>query len=274
MIMEPELFDGGKTIKKYNTIIVGSDQVWNLKITNDDHTYFLEGDRFSKINHKVAYAASFGDEGPSRVLESDLLLRLHEFSFVGLREKGAERALNEAGITNTHVVVDPTLLIETTDWENLADVQHVQKEPYLFAYIVSNFNETIGYAKRLANEMGLKLVVLHCAANRPIFGVSSVNDASPRQFLGLIKNAAFVVTSSFHGMCFSLLFHKQFRYLSNQEKTSTVSRMDSLAMALGVESASAQYVGKPAAFDYEEIEARLSSIRSDSVRYLSSALNE
>lgn len=269
-----ERVDGQEGIAaSYDTVVVGSDQVWSPVITGSDVTFFLGNPSCSKVK-KVAYAASFGDFSASWQNPDRIAGWLEQFKAIGVREVSGRVALNRLGIDDAQVVLDPTLLLGGEDWSKVARPSR-QTKGYVFAYSVSERRKTLSHARRIARRMNADLVFLECYPKAPALGTISVNSIAPDEFLGYIKNAAYVVTSSFHGMCFSILFEKPFRFVTSKGADYRRTRTYALAKSLGLEkvrlSDDLEVIPK---IEYESVNHKLDELRDKSLDFLSGALQD
>ena len=186
--------------------VTGSDQLWNPEILDYkfDSAYFLPfGDK--KIP-KVAYAVSTGknltakEEGQLKELAMDL-------TAVSLRE------FNESTVTaigkDVHICIDPTLLLDESDYASV-ESKSVETEPYIFVYGFETTNE-IKQAITLAMKKYSCKVINGSPHRIKLDGnVVNLRNYGPDLFLTLIKNASCVVTNSFHGTAFSIIYKKDF----------------------------------------------------------------
>lgn len=185
-----------KELNRYDYLIVGSDQIWNTKITDNDETYFLDVPGIKA--KKIAYAGSAGD---SISFESRELKRLKEFDKISVRETKLEEYLKVRGIEST-VCCDPSLLLDASDYIKIQS-RRLYKNKYIFLFMIWESDTLISLANKYAQEHGYVLIsnkncidfFLHC---------------KPEEFLSWIYHAECVLTNSFHGTVFALLYHKKF----------------------------------------------------------------
>ena len=192
---------------KYDRIVSGSDQVWNIACTNGDDSYFLPF--LNDSQKKTSYAASIGYEKLPEQFIEQYKTWISGFSEISVREKSAVDIVGQLTGREAEYVVDPTLLLNKEEWMGLSDDTLVPKEPYVIMYLMSEDKELIRFAKKLAKEKQCKLLYIHDRLfNLP--GAVNLHDVTPGQWLGLFTNADYVVTNSFHGTVFSINFNKQF----------------------------------------------------------------
>ena len=191
--------------KKYDKFIVGSDQVWNLDSINVDYTYFL--DFVSDNSKKVSYAASFGQKGVPDDKREEVISLLKGFSAISVREQDGVSTVHELIGKNAEWVVDPSLLIDEKVWHSMAEAP--AEKDYVFLYLRESSKRLEAYANDLAKKFNLKVikVVVHWKYNEKGKKVGAVG---PLEWLGYMKHARYIVTNSFHGICFSLAFEKEF----------------------------------------------------------------
>ncbi len=194
--------------KAFHLILTGSDQVWNPILTQgkDDWYAFKRSGDSSVL---ASYAASAGSPDIfkyySRYYEEDL----KKYDMISVREAGTQKYLEKRLQRQIYHSLDPTLLTEPKDWEALLTEKRCGTKPYLFYYDVKPSERARELAEGIAGKRGLQLV--HFSLK--LLGQKNciyAQDADPREFLGLIKNADAVVTSSYHGTVFSVLFGKPF----------------------------------------------------------------
>lgn len=247
-----------------DSVVVGSDQVWNLGLTGGDFQYFLPGPGDFKKN---SYAASFGSR---KVAQAERVARyLDDFNYVGVREADGVRIAHEMGIDASQVL-DPTLLLTPEQWKKVsAGVPHLP-DKYIVAYAVNMKEDVVSRAKKIAEEHHASVVYIHGSDWTPVKGVKNIYSAGPDEFIYLIRNAEAVVTSSFHGTCFAMLMHRPFTVVMNHWKENANSRLESLLQLVGVdEKAAAAGIVHPV---WEDLDDLLESERERSLNYLKQEL--
>ena len=253
----------------YDCVIVGSDQVWCPQITGGDMTYVL--DKAHHVKQRIiSYAASFGDKSfPSNYIDR-FSAALSFFDALSVREERGIEILASLGITDAVVSIDPTLLLDKSEWERLIQRPAHIPHRYVLAYVVSERDQTIRYAKEAAAKLGLDLLYIDAYSGRPVRNARNVGAVAPDEFLSLIHDAELVVTSSFHGLCFSILFNKQFRYCLSAKKQN--SRLYNLAAQLGVDNYDIMNTDLSDHIDFVEVNRQLGQLRKESINYLKVSL--
>ena len=195
-----------KLSKNYDTFITGSDQVWRNWWHNSNlYRWFIDFVDDSK--NLFSYAASFGfdyfdNDGVSNKLIEKLL---SGFSGISVREKSGIDICKNNFNKNAKLVIDPTQLLEAEDYEQIIIGDHAEppcKEPYL-AYMIFPEDEnatesTYKFINQIAQELNLKAV--------PLLTKDDDKQKTIGEWLSTIKNAKFIITESFHGTMFSLIF--------------------------------------------------------------------
>lgn len=201
----------------YSGYIVGSDQVWSPTCADFDSVYFLD---FPAADNrkKFSFAASIGAKSIPEELKLDYFERLNKFDYITTREVEGAELVGNLLHRKVETVCDPTLLLDSSQWKELINLDVVPQKKYIFLYYVTEGYSVRKYASALSKQKGLPVISVPCrvdyeglkAADDIERGFIVYNDISPAQFLGLVANAAYVITNSFHGTVFSAIFHKQF----------------------------------------------------------------
>lgn len=210
--------------------IAGSDQIWNPYGGNGtDPSYYLDFiDDHSKC---ISYAASFGiseiPEGHKCFVEE----KLRKFRAISVREMTGEEIVRNLGL-NSSLVLDPVFLLDSSDWENLSHGR--RSRPYLLVYDFLHDDSRIKqYAEKIAKHRNLDIVSINDFYK--LSYAKNINDAGPIQFIELIKNADFVISSSFHATAFSVIFEKEFLTFPLKSQNN-FSRMHDFLVMLDLES--------------------------------------
>ena len=197
------------TNKFYDLFISGSDQVWNYKITDFDKSYFLD----FVVDHrkKVAYAVSFGLENIPSEKVADYCSLLSDYTSISVRENHGVKIVKE--ITDRHVdtVLDPTLLLNQNEWNELADIYNIKipYNNYILLYTMVATSSILQFAVKLSKATKCKIVFLNDSYITKI-NAKYFRAAGPVEFMSLFKHARYVVTNSFHGTAFSIIYNKDF----------------------------------------------------------------
>lgn len=215
---------------RYDAYVCGSDQIWNPRITHGmDPVYFAAP--FDPAARKISYAASIGlAELPEQDAE-DFTRLLAPLDTVTVREPSAKTLIARLCDKPVEVVLDPTLLLEPQQWlDFIADRRPMDKR-YILVYSLKVDDTMIAYANRLSRQTGLPVLFFDL---RRRYGKRSMSKytADPVDFLRYVHDAAYVVTNSFHGTVFSVIFEKPFVCVPME---GTSSRMVDLLTHIGLD---------------------------------------
>lgn len=253
---------------KIDAFICGSDQVWASWITGGlDPVYFLD---FQTPAKKISYAASAPSDKISFDEQPYFKKCINLLDSVSAREEKLSSALANLCKRSIKTVVDPTLLLDANDYSNLSSDSY-EKEGYVFVYFVHENNTLMECAQKVALRLGKKLIELHYYLRKDLKGHNQLADLGPSEFLTYIKNADFVLTNSFHGTVFSIIYGKKFYSVYN-----TDSRKDNLLNNLQLQSRhiySANDIDLNQQIDYEFVQKLLHSYRESSIDFLDKALS-
>ena len=223
------------TNKLFDVFITGSDQVFNFRLAKPG--YFLNFVQEDKT--KFSYAASMAlSEIPKDKMQF-MKHTLSKYSAVSVREDKTVTLLNELTERHIELVIDPTLLLTSQEWDIVASDRLIS-EKYVICYFLGNNIIERQLAKQYAKQNNLKLVCIPMYKhNYKIidlkFGDLNLPFASPEDFISLIKYADCIFTDSFHACVFSLIYKKQF-VVFNRDKVATMSsRIVSLMKLFGTE---------------------------------------
>lgn len=208
----------------------GSDQVWN-SYWNDGIDKALYLDFAPKGRLCFSYAASIGLETlPKEEIEATKKL-LDKYEFISLRENSGVEIVKQMG-RDCIQVLDPTLLYGKEKW-NLYASDKYKKEKFVLTYNLHHDPEIDRYAQALAKEKHLKVLNISYNWHDVIRKGKLMWCPSVEEFLGLIRDAQYVIADSFHALAFSVIFEKQFVSICPEIASS---RITSLLGLLGLES--------------------------------------
>lgn len=221
----------------YDVLCIGSDQVWNYEKGYSLEPFFACFDK--KGTKKISYGSSIGLSKLSDEAKAVFKKELLEFAYLSVREQQASKLLQDLLNKDVDVVLDPTLMLNSKEWLEVAKFDMCPKEKYVLVYIVTikPCDYVLEVARKVAKEHGLKIVRI-CRDAYPERSGSDVEEimtAGPSDFVGLFANAEFVVTNSFHGTVFSINFRKPF-YSVIKSQHATNSRLTSILQKLNLEN--------------------------------------
>lgn len=243
----------------YGAYVVGSDQVWNADITQDDPAYLLS---FVNSNDKRnSYAASIGFCRFDAEREATFLRELRKFRVLTVREKSALESypfLKECG---AEVVLDPTLLLTKEEYAAIAS-KRLTKRKYAFLYTVPQAEQLRRFAKDYCQKQGWVLIDIKKS-------MRAFLHSAPEDWLSFILNAEMVFTNSFHGTAFSIIMEKQFVTEVDTSVMKNVRALDLLTLT-GLQSRdmSSAAFRPQGTIDYGAVRSRLTTAREKSFAIL------
>ena len=251
----------------YDAVICGSDQIWNENFTNGAEgkptfSYYLNF--VGKNTKKIAYAVSFGTTKLAEHTQKNIAPHVKAFDRIAVRENSGKEILKELGV-NATVTVDPTLLLTSDIYESLFENRNFAPANKVFSYILHD--------GQITAQKVCRLVQRHFGEKEQDGCELSID---LRQWLHDLAKSEFVVTNSFHGSVFALIFHRPFVVLP-VENSGMNDRIQTLMSAFGLcdrivtSEAEAQAVlQKP--IDWETVDTRLLDLRANSEQYLSEVI--
>lgn len=254
----------------YKRIIVGSDQVWNLPCTGEDYTFYL--DFVKDSNAKCSYAASMGKFDPESGYEHALEC-IASFSKVSVREKKALEFINSRINKDVSVLCDPTFLLDRNEWSSIAE--YPESEGYILVYSVNLPKTVIRAARRVAERHNKKVLYITLRNKKIEMNQNEefIEACSPTEFIGYVANAYCVITNSFHGTAFSIIMHKDFYVIRNEESGLDNSRLETVLTTFDLRNQEVtmdQIASNPipCMIDYEKVEKLLTSEREKAMEWL------
>ncbi|MDP4152471.1 MAG: polysaccharide pyruvyl transferase family protein [Bacillota bacterium] len=253
----------------YDAYICGSDQIWNKDLTGGiKGEYYCDFAKESAL--KISYAASRGVNFLTDDEKNEILKLLSNFDFISVREAEFQKYLSENTDLDVRLVLDPSLLITCEDWKQIAKPSKLND--YVLIYKVEKNDLIYELARRIAKEKRLEIVEITYQNDTSLIDVIQLENVGPKEFVGLIESAEFVITNSFHGTGFSILFNKDFYCIPHSKFRS---RTDSLLSELGLGSrciTDAEKYNVNEHIDYTVAYKKLNDLRKISIKFLKNAL--
>ena len=252
-----------ETVKNTDIFLAGSDQIWNT-LYNPLSDWFT----FKWVksgNKKYSYAVSVGKINLTFEEKQTYKESLADFQQISLREVQAVNELGPVFKDKIRQDLDPTLLYDGNYWRKFAS-QRLINEPYIFVYMLRPDRGVIELARRVAKEKNCKIVYTGLSAEK-MKNITTITDAGVGEFLSYILYADAIVTNSFHGTVFSILYEKPFLSVS---VASTSSRVESLLGQLGLKAQFVKDTNDRYSLDVDYTDAlnRLDLLRKKSIEYL------
>ncbi len=275
--------------KELDAVIVGSDQVWRLEYTkNIGFGYNMFLDFVPKEKKRISYAASFGTDKFEGNNEDISVVKdlLSTFSGISVRESSGVDLCSNLFNAHAEHVLDPTMLLKVEDYDTIiipAEVSNINDKHFVVQYLLDPNPKRKTISTKIAKKYNGNLKNIYRASDtdfsikKHIFPSSKHTFPSFSNWLWSIKNAQFVVTDSFHGVVFCILFNKQFVCIANTSRG--VARMDSLLGMFGLRSRlidelanEEKYLNLPL-IDYNEVNTLIDFNREKSINFLINSLS-
>lgn len=256
-------------VRRYGVkaLIVGGDQIWR-PVMHDAVKYYYPGFTGDSDILRIAYAPSVAlDKWPYK---EDVTVQLRElikkFSAVSVREESSVQLVKDNLGVDAQWVLDSTMLLKKEDYIEVCKDVPESKDPFVFAYILDMTDEKRKMAEQPAKTLG--------CGERYLSADKVKKEDTIEKWLANFRDAKYVITDSYHGTVFSLIFQKQFYTFYNTYRGN--ARMDSLKKISGLED---KFITEPVEslgekIDYTDVEEKLEKMREGSVGYLTSALKE
>lgn len=282
LILSPKQYSTRLVLEKdppiYDIYLTGSDQVWNSKYVGYDTSFMFS---FVKDkNPRISYAASFSSATIPEYYKSYYKTELSKYLKISVREKSGIFIVHELVNKNAELVCDPTLLLDKEEWSILAKESCIRlNEKYILVYVLDYaydpYPDIYSRIEEIQQKIQLPIVVLSGRKQNFLKNAKFINVAGPCEFLSLFMNASFIITNSFHGTAFALIFEKYFVSVI-KDRTNEDSRVLSLLLRVKREYNSVIY-NQPInlindLFD-NECNTELDDFRSSSIQYLRKELS-
>jgi len=261
----------GEIGRDYDAYVLGSDQIWNQRITNGDLVFFGAFDRPAK-SQLISYAASTEVPHEGATVDFSAERRhLNEFSSISVREDALRDQIQPLVNVPVSTVLDPTLLVGPEVFDKIAESK--TSSGHLLIYQVKSDSDTIPIAKEIQRNKGIKKAVKltpHISRHEILNPYSM---SSPEEFVGLFRSSSYIVTTSFHGVIFSIIFRKQF--VCVMDKSRGNYRISNLLTKLGIQNRMVYSLNDiPSdSIDYDAVSCNLDKLRDMSRGFLLSALS-
>lgn len=264
------------TKKKIDFCISGSDQIWNPQCVSDedkfDDTYFLS---FAPQHSRcIAFSSSMGGYQCRGSKLVELARLLSRFDAISVREQDTKILLEQILGRSVRHSLDPTLHLNSSTWSDLvknfrADVP----EDFILAYTVPRLKRLARVSKQVASCLELPIVSIDGDPFPLVDTRYQINDAGPIDFLELFQRAKFVVTDSFHGVCFAITYRLPFLAVTTGPHAS---RITSLLTMLGLEGRLVREDSIPnealKAINYHRVHSRLIQEREKDIAFLEESI--
>ena len=227
-----------EVVEDADLFITGSDQIWNPYCGGFNPMMFLE---FAGNKKRVAYSSSIARPCFPKDVEQRAKEDLSKFQHIAVREQSSVNMLNELlGRDDVQLVVDPTYLLSTEEWEefgNRAIIEFELPKKYIFCYFVGDrFDDYTAMVDDVMTKTGINdVITIDCTGCDINYGNGILyKDGGPYEWVYLLSHAALICMDSFHATVFALKFHKDFVHmLKTKSDTATASQNSRMYDMLG-----------------------------------------
>lgn len=256
---------------EYSSFVVGSDQVWNPNNIIDKPQFFL---KFTSNNKKIAYAASFGVSKLSPALHKIYKENISSFSSVSVRENEGASIVKSLTREAPQVVLDPTLLLTAKDWDKVRkQASNRPTKPYILTYFLGELSERQKEVIRIArNEKDFEIINLGQIQEQETY------ETGPGEFIDYIANCEFLLTDSFHGSVFSIIYKRPFIVYNRGDRKGSndmSSRIDTLLKKFDLKGRKAKEISSLmdiTNIDFTKANNIINVERDKSIQYIKDAL--
>ena len=284
-IQGEEFFDINELKQEdFDCFVVGSDQIWNPSFSFFSTAYLL--DFVKGKQKKISYAASVGLAVDSPRMNKDVFAKyIPQFDFLSVREKTHQAFIESFTDKKVQTVLDPTLLLTCSDYDTLIEETELQRndkqeDEYIFFYYLKH-DATIPLACSFVNMLSRKynLKIVHFCIDMPEQVFKNENKSfffdGPKEFVWYVKHAKIVVTNSFHGTVFSILYHKPFyTYIVKSMASRVLDLLDSLGLENRLIRGYKPLNEVTFDIDFNSVDILLENKRKKSIAFLQEALGD
>ncbi len=261
-----------KDITREDILVAGSDQIFNPKLTGGlSDIYTLN---FAKENtNKIIYGASVGNDELLEPNKEVYKEKLKDIECISVREENVANRLEKMLNKKVEKVLDPTLLLEKEKWEELVYKEkpvNLDKTKYILVYTLFENIEITKIADYLSNKTGLKVIHFR-KYNAYKNELMSMYTKGPADFVNAFKNAEYIVTNSFHGLVFSIIFERNFYALMPKSRGGRLKDLISLTgldkrAVNSLEDVKSKEINEQ--IDYASVKNKLDIEKAKSMKYL------
>jgi len=270
MNLTSEIYTQPKFNHNYDAYIMGSDQIWNVKLTRGFDAAFWGNFKSNKNALKISYAASMSNYNLSTNQKKQMFNLLGNFNSISVREEEAKRFIYDNFKINTQTVLDPTFLLGCKAWKTISISPKINKK-YVLLYSIELREEAKKIAKIISKQLDAIVIELTMVVDKGVV-FNKYQSASPEEYLGLFENAACIITSSFHGTAFSIIYNKPFYSIAQENDKD--NRQITILKKLGLIN---RFINKNEipqfkTIDYTPVNSKLAILREKSISFLKNSL--
>lgn len=261
-----------KCSDRFDLVIYGSDQIWRKQKWLNDYDPFYFGKNGIEAKAHISYAASMGRMPKTSSDNKRLKELLAYLDKISVREDELKVLVEKLGY-NATLCLDPTLLLPRNAWIQQFSSKWTPKEPYVFFYDLFPNSFDLNQLYSFAKKKSLKLIILHAEAKKKD-NDNELSYVGPDAFFNFIQHAEFVFSSSFHGVVFSIIFHKQFLAAFGNNSGRAYSLLEKVGLSERLLSPMSPISSKLDTINFGEVEKKLDTLRMDSITYIKNVIEK
>lgn len=265
---------------KYDKIVCGSDQIWNVEMYDFDEAYFLG---WADGVNKISYAASLGGQKNTEPKQELIKFKkeIEMFDYISVREEQGKETLDRFVDKKIELCADPTLIIDPKVWDDLTKKRLINEEYifyYSYSYSSKELNEVVSKASKF---YGLPVYVINASkwtgASPKDFGFTLCEKGGPEAFLNLMRYSKYSFVESLHGTIFAYIFKRNFWFLNSRKVDELDHRSEFILKSMNLRNR----VVRPNNFsqtnfeeniDYENLNSQMADWIIKSRKFLKNAL--
>lgn len=230
---------------RYDIFLTGSDQVWNPSLNGEECVYMFDFVRNRNVK-KISFASSFTQTNISEELRERYKKYLSEYAHISVRELSGLSIVEKIIGGKASLVCDPTWLLSREEWNNYASKSFIKvKKPFILCYILAYsyypYPDIYKIIKKVQKELNMDVIFVDGKLSHYFLGRSKVMcSVSPYDFIALIRDCSFLITTSFHGTIFSIMYRKPFYSVIQQDQRND-NRMLSFLESIGLSDRAIKY---------------------------------
>lgn len=269
-------------LRRYDAVVVGSDQVWNTGFLFDDPAFFLECENGSI--RKFSYAASFGTSEIAEEYRERFGTMFASMKHISVREEEGADMIQRYFHRKAEVVLDPTLLHDASFWLKLSENDDTPSESYILTYVLGDDSKVFELARTLKRRLRCSLInivpdLFRMKAHFQNSGADRHVIVAPENFPALIAKARLVLTNSFHGTVFSTNLRTPFLTVRDDYNGSMWARIDNFLSRVRLQDRmillpDEAIENDPCEIDFENADKTITAERIRSTDFLAAAITD
>ena len=261
-----------KSMDVFDTIVYGSDQIWRKQLRGGHFNPVYFGQNKFKSHHGISYAASMGTLPNNPEDAKTVLSLVKNLDAISVREDDLKAYLTGLGVTNVEWTTDPVFLLSPAVWSSLAGESPLVPGRYLLFYNLNPEAFRDDAVESFAKNCGMGTVRIGKRA-LPAWRRGCHGEFGPYEFLNLVKFSSFVVSSSYHGDCFSILFHKPFLTAFPRNPQRARSLLSKIGLQDRLIEPNQPSISEGTVIDWTIVDRQLSQFKDNSVAWLLKTLD-